>query len=51
MKNKTKNKELEKVRKEISKLNHLALYNIAMSCYKRALKAHKELEESDINKK
>lgn len=50
MKTKRKNKVDKKVIEEISKLNVLAMYDFAMARYKDALKARKELEESDINK-
>ena len=46
-----KNKVNKKLIEEISKLNVLAIHDFAMARYKDALKAHKELEESDINKK
>lgn len=51
MKTKRKNKVDKKLIEEISKLNVLAIHDFAMARYKDVLKARKELEESDINKK
>lgn len=46
MKTKQKNKELEKVREKLSQLNYLALHDLAMGCYKKAMKANKKLKKA-----